>query len=128
MRYWWIAAVIAGAVILVVYSIYDPAVAPMPECPFFRITGLYCPGCGSQRALHAMLNGHVTAMLGFNVLLPAAMIFFVAEGVTGLLRRSGRQMQTLSSRRYMPVAVLIVVVTFWVLRNIPAWPFTLLAP
>lgn len=28
-------------------------------CPFHRITGLYCPGCGGTRSMIALLHGHL---------------------------------------------------------------------
>jgi len=31
----------------------------MTECPFWRITGLYCPGCGGTRAFRALLKGQI---------------------------------------------------------------------
>ena len=39
-----------------VYSHIHPSSSPLfPKCPFLMLTGMKCPGCGSQRALHALL-------------------------------------------------------------------------
>lgn len=38
----------------------------MPKCPFKLITGLNCPGCGIQRAIHAMLHGKFTEAITYN--------------------------------------------------------------
>lgn len=40
---------------------YDPmsGTFPFPRCTFKLLTGWDCPGCGSTRALHALLHGHV---------------------------------------------------------------------
>ena len=38
----------------------------MPKCPFKLITGLSCPGCGIQRAIHAMLHGKFTEAITYN--------------------------------------------------------------
>ena len=37
----------------------DPNAAgsPLPGCVFYQFTGLYCPGCGMTRALHALVHG-----------------------------------------------------------------------
>ena len=49
-------AVMAG----VVYFTFDPAQeAYFPRCTFLTLTGYQCPGCGSQRALHALLHGDI---------------------------------------------------------------------
>ncbi|MBN9311487.1 MAG: DUF2752 domain-containing protein [Chryseobacterium sp.] len=38
---------------------YNPAHESFfPSCPFKSFTGLDCPGCGSQRAVHEMLHLH----------------------------------------------------------------------
>ncbi|MEU4834953.1 DUF2752 domain-containing protein [Streptosporangium sp. NPDC023615] len=39
-----------------------------PPCPFLVLTGLYCPGCGGLRAVHALAHGDPPAALGLNPL------------------------------------------------------------
>ena len=46
-----------------------------PRCPFFALTGLKCPGCGTARALHAVLYGRFAEALRFNVALPVLLAF-----------------------------------------------------
>ena len=44
-----------------IYYFYDPSLNGFfPRCPFLSITGWRCPGCGSQRAIHAILHGYVS--------------------------------------------------------------------
>lgn len=38
----------------------------MPKCPFKMITGLSCPGCGIQRAIHALLHGEIKEAIQYN--------------------------------------------------------------
>src|SRR5882762_3500779 len=40
-----------------------------PVCQFYKTTGLLCPGCGSLRALHNLLHGHLAEAFRFNQLL-----------------------------------------------------------
>jgi len=59
-----------GALILAaVYFAVDPASPWMPKCLFHSFTGLQCPGCGSQRMLHALLHGDFKAAWHFNAFL-----------------------------------------------------------
>ena len=52
---------------LTVLLLVDPAESVwMPKCPVKLLTGLSCPGCGFQRAAHALLQGDVLAALRFN--------------------------------------------------------------
>lgn len=38
---------------------FDPFRASAFQCPVFAITGMWCPGCGSTRAVHALTEGDV---------------------------------------------------------------------
>lgn len=53
----------------------------MPKCSFKLLTGFSCPGCGIQRAIHAMLHGHIAEAIQYNYFLlysgPYALLFVV---------------------------------------------------
>ena len=110
--------------------LYDPAGSRLyPPCPFHALTGLYCPGCGSLRALHALLHGNVRAAFGLNPLMVLSLPFLVYAFVCqALVSRGSRRLP----RVLLPASVTWVLVgailAYWVLRNIPVHPFCLLAP
>jgi len=97
-----------------------------PKCPFFLLTHLYCPGCGSQRCIAALLHGRIDEALHQNFLtvLAVPIIFYRLY----LIAKKQTIQNTIFATRAMPWIVLISVLTFAILRNIPAAPFTLLAP
>ncbi|HCL55572.1 MAG TPA: hypothetical protein DHW82_00985, partial [Spirochaetia bacterium] len=39
-----------------------------PPCPFYHFTRLYCPGCGTGRALHSLANLEILKAFSFNIL------------------------------------------------------------
>ena len=39
-----------------------------PQCPVYRLLHLQCPGCGTTRALAALLHGHIIEALRLNAL------------------------------------------------------------
>jgi hypothetical protein len=98
---------------------FDPAETHLfPPCPFHALTGLYCPGCGSTRAIHQLLHGCLTGAISMNplmvILLPfLALLYFHKK---------------LLLRPWVAWCALIVLLSYAVLRNIHAWPFVLLAP
>ena len=100
-----------------------------PPCPFFTLTGWYCPGCGSLRAMHQLLHGHVGAAFDLNPLLVLALPFVVYQVLAVVMRHP--RLRPLSTD-LIPgpwVRVMgVVLVVFGVLRNLPQYPFTLLAP
>ncbi len=112
-----------------VLAFVDPTSSALfPRCLFHLATGLHCPGCGGQRAIHALMSGHVGAALGYNVLsvtlLPAAVAWWTASQLAPVRWR--RWSDALPPRTGQVVAV--VVIGFWILRNVPLAPFSLLAP
>ncbi|MCU0451667.1 MAG: DUF2752 domain-containing protein, partial [Bernardetiaceae bacterium] len=53
-----------------IYHYFPPETTPgFPRCPFRLVTGYQCPGCGSQRAIHHLLNLRVGKAFAANPLL-----------------------------------------------------------
>ena len=119
--------IIAAGAVLLLYFFVEPKNGVLPKCFFHELTGLYCPGCGVQRSFHALLNGHILTAINYNLLF----ILFLPLIIYFLLAFAWGKKHPASSFIYKPVfslTVLIVVVSFWVLRNIPFSPFSWLAP
>lgn len=115
------AAVAAAALAASAYvTLVDPnATGHYPTCPFLAVTGLYCPGCGALRTMHALGHGDIGAALGLNVL---AVLGFVLLGVIWLrwARREWRGVPRTTMAPAWSIRLLVVaVVAFWVLRNLP---------
>ncbi len=101
-----------------------------PHCPFNSLTGLYCPGCGSQRAISALLHAEVLQAINFNVLMVFSLPLIIYSAVIYVLNAI-RDKQVQQKIFYSPLFVksfLVIVIAFWILRNIPFYPFNLLAP
>lgn len=75
-----IVLIVAAALFVVIVGLFNPAHSPFPRCPFYSLTGLYCPGCGSQRAMHSLLNFRFGEALRHNALLVLS-IPYVALGI-----------------------------------------------
>ena len=111
------AVVLAGACVLL-YRV-DPYRTPwLPKCLFHELTHLYCPGCGGTRALYHLLHGHILRSLRCNLLLVPLGSLAVA---VYLRPRWG-------TARIAAYATLVTVLLYWILRNLPFRPFSLLAP
>ena len=56
--------------LIYMYRSYNPMhYSWFPKCPLKSATGLECAGCGSQRALHFLLNGELKQAFHQNALL-----------------------------------------------------------
>lgn len=120
-RKWIIGIFVVG--LLVVYGSFDPSTQTFfPRCPFLSLTGYKCPGCGSQRAIHAILHGELGAAWSFNPLLLLSIPYMLAGALLDMNKEPTPMALQLRRRFYGTPAilvVLIVVVGFWILRNIP---------
>lgn len=119
----------AAAALALLYAAVPGQSGLFPPCPLHALTGLYCPGCGTTRALHELVHGHVGAALRLNVLMMAALPFLLYAAVSYLSYAfRGRRLPTVHLSGRTIWALGIVIVLFGVLRNLPQYPFTLLAP
>ena len=101
-----------------------------PDCIFNKLTGLFCPGCGSQRAVSALLHGDVLKASDFNILLLLSLPL-LAYAAFVFIWNSFKQHKLQQRIFYSPIfakGFLTVVILFGVLRNLPYYPFQWLAP
>jgi len=124
-----LVATLAGTVVLVLWCV-EPRKALVPVCGFYRLTGLHCPGCGAIRATHELLHGRFASALTCNALWVLGWPLALYAGLSELLRLwHGRPLPgDLLAKRWLLVAGVVVAGAFGILRNIPAAPFTWLAP
>ena len=117
---------IAGAVYL---YFHDPYSHPLP-CLFYLMTGFYCPGCGSGRASYSLLHGRFLDAFCYNplmtILLPLIGIYIVARGIDWVITGGDHIDQYINVK--VVIVILIIVLIFGVIRNIPVFPFNLLVP
>lgn len=108
---------------------FDPnqAGSPFLPCVFNALTGLHCPGCGTTRALHALVHFDVAGALAMNalvvVLIPLVPMLVAWSGgwrpaaLAPLMRVAGA-----------PALWLVLIPAFAIARNLPWAPFSWLAP
>jgi hypothetical protein len=117
-----------GASILYTYSPSEHTF--YPGCYFQQATGWHCPGCGCTRCVHALLHLDFEQALAWNPLF-VVMLPFLLIGIARMFFQfwTGRAApRVIPWPRWIAKAVLAGMLTFWVIRNIPYEPFTLLKP
>ena len=128
-RGWAAALAVAAAAAAALLTRLDPH-APgglLPPCPWYALTGLYCPGCGSTRALHSLVHADLAGALAMNPLLVLALpvLAWLWADLAGW-RPPALEATAARVRDARPWAV--VVLAYCVLRNLPWAPFAWLAP
>lgn len=115
-------ALLAGAAYLFVF---EPGKSGFfPICLFRFFTGFTCPGCGSTRAMHQILHGHIETAFMLNPLLLLAMPFMLYSFLryTVIVMRGGVPRQNVLPAVYI-YALFFIVLSFWIFRNTPFYPF-----
>ena len=118
----------AAGTILAVWALGDRPPAWYPPCPLHALTGLHCPGCGSARTLHALAHRDWARALGLNPLLVLLLPLALWWALLSLWRALRHNLPPAELPRPAATVLLVVVLAFWILRNLPWWPCTLLAP
>jgi hypothetical protein len=120
LRNWPWALVGFGTMCAPILYWFDPAhFGFYPTCGLYRTTGLFCPGCGSLRAMHHLLHGHLLEALRFNALLVCSLPFVSAAAGLWLLRKWHDQPFSLPLKPAWVWFGTIIVVVFTIARNLP---------
>ena len=84
--YTYIIIATACCALLALYYINPIDYIWMPKCPVKMIFGIDCPGCGVQRAVHALLHGRIKEAISYNLFLVVAIPYLIAILLSDYLR------------------------------------------
>lgn len=129
-KYGLVLAISGAAAAAILLWVFDPATSGVfPPCPVRYLTGWYCPGCGSLRALHQLMHGNLRAAWTMN---PLALMLspFLAYGLLSqvLYEIRGRGLPEPFLRTRWIQALCAAILLYGIVRNLPFHPFDLLAP
>jgi hypothetical protein len=122
-----VVAVLAAGIGLLL--VFDPNAAdsPLPQCVFRVLTGLYCPGCGMTRALHALLHADAATAWAMNPMMVMTLALLPAMAWHQLGMQPALP-ATFSRVLMNGKAWIALLVAFGVLRNLPWAAFAWMAP
>lgn len=115
-RYAKAAAILLGAAALIAlwYGLHA-ATGFMPRCLFRELTGWKCPGCGSQTALMALIDGNPAGAFRANPAIPFYLLYLAA--ILQPLSPRLRDLLTSPAALYLLAASILL---WTLLRNL--WP------
>ena len=109
VRLWVVGALIAGMVGVCLLYAFNPEEGGLfPKCPFYVLTGLQCPGCGTTRAIHCLLHFEFLKAWQYNPLMVASIPLLIGLLLSPKLCRNV----------VVSYTILGVVITYWIVRNI----------
>lgn len=114
--------VLAGIAGLIILWRFEPAGQFFyPRCWLHETTGLLCPGCGTTRALHALLHGDLVAAVRLNALAVAGLGVGAWLGLRWIWGwRTGSWWRNPFTHPYVIAATVGIAVGFGIARNF-AW-------
>jgi hypothetical protein len=114
--------ILTAAVLLAlaaVYFLFDPNTEGVfPKCAFYVLTGWKCPGCGSQRALHALLHGDIAGAFHMNMWIPVAAIYIVLVTIALFFSNRNSRYSKIVTNDYLFATFLLFTIAWFVLRNV----------
>ena len=92
----------------------------MPKCPTKLLFNIDCPGCGFQRAIHAILHGEFKRAFALNPFLflaaPYAIIALLYENIRSY--KIKKRIECVVENRYMRFGYIALFFIWFVIRNI----------
>ena len=107
---------------LIIYFILSELLDVGIPCLFYEITGYYCPGCGITRVLFSLLKLDFYQAFRYN---PLIFILIIITGIYWLVKFILKKFINISIAipNYVYYILLIIVIIFGILRNIPMFDF-----
>lgn len=101
------------------YFLVDPARSDwMPKCMFYSLTGWKCPGCGSQRMLHALLHGDFARAWNENAFLLCMLPLLALMTCAAIFRRRYPKLYMRLNSLPVIIGISAALVAWWLLRNL----------
>lgn len=113
-----VAVIVAVMLLGVFYANTTPESGLYPRCVFKMLTGLSCPGCGSQRAIHSMLGGDFEAAFRHNALFVVELPLIALLLSARLLGSRAPKLNRLLSARFFILFILATIIIWTIVRNI----------
>lgn len=105
--------------LLCLYAIFSPSNHWwFPKCWFYQLTGLQCPACGNQRALHSLLQGKFAAAFSYNPFFFISIPYFCSVAyVCWFDTIWTRKIKPFITHKIVVNIYLSMVIIWWLLRN-----------
>lgn len=124
-------AALGGIAFCTAVALRDPRIdGNYPACPWLALTGTYCPGCGTMRAINRLMNFDLAGAIDYNIATVMLVPVVCYMLFTNILPKSFSTLLPELSRidsRYIN-GLAFFMIAFWFARNIPFEPFNWLAP
>ena len=119
-----------ASVLTVLYFVNPSKGHGLIPCPLYVFTNFYCSGCGAARATHSLLHFEFYRAFRYNpamVILIVPIAFYVLFGIFDFMKIGKNSLNEILPQKLL-IIIIILLMVFGILRNIPIVPFSWLAP
>lgn len=95
-------------------------------CWFYRLTGYYCPFCGSTRAIYHFLHFNILKSIRSNLLLYIITMYLLIKFLIN--KNSTKKNKFFDIKPLTIIIFMLIIISYWILRNLPYYPFNLFIP
>lgn len=88
------------------------------SCPFYKITGYQCSGCGSQRAFHEILHLNFKEAFHQNALVLLGIPYFSLIFFTSFFQEKFAKLRQVLIGKKTILILFIIVILFGIFRNL----------
>lgn len=123
-----VPVVVLGAAAAAIVA-FDPVHHDVPLCPLHAVTGIWCPFCGGLRAVWLLAHLQIGAAAASNLVVFALVPWFAWRWWRTFTARPPAVLRwrgVVVPQRHLGAAVVVLLVAYTVVRNLPAGAF--LAP
>jgi hypothetical protein len=100
---------------------------PIPPCPLRQLFGIDCPGCGGSRMMWYLMHGDVPKALHYNAVALVIVLALVYAWFAWFMQRwRGMKLPTWHDKLWAGLVFCAVIPLWFVIRNLPFVPFTML--
>jgi hypothetical protein len=120
-KYKW--AIILSIIVIIAgfYKIFNPYQEKfMPKCIFYSTTGYQCPGCGSQRAIHNLVNFDLIGAMHENLMLVISIPYLIFGAFLEIYKEKNQRLAKIHDIFYGYKAALFIfflLIFWWIFRN-----------
>ena len=108
--------------VFLIYYILNKKFGFSIPCIFYKITGLYCPGCGITRLLFALVNLEFYESFKYNpwifILIVLGLFYLICKLFIFLKFK-----KIIKIPNYVYITLIIISIIFGIFRNIPGFDF-----
>ena len=108
---------VLGLVLVTLYYALEPSSGSLPSCLLLRLTDFPCPGCGTQRAVHALLHGDVVGGIAYNYSLLATIPILARYVGDALWGGKASRLRAFLHHAFTILSLVLMLLAWWILRN-----------